>query len=199
VPFKPFTFYFSPLTQFQRTGAQVAPGQILAFKKNETGPLFLIEKLYRLDVRPSFLAENAKREGSTFSLGAWYWTHGSKSDRYSVYGKYFFNGRYGAQLSIGGDRNVGLIEYYGFFLYNVLRPHGKSPLAVQAGVGPYFPRQELGSPGYTYTLAAAYNLGPDLSVIGSLWYLNFKSKFPPFGFTKSSTTARYSIGVGYSF
>jgi hypothetical protein len=166
-------------------------------KANDVGPLVLVEKLYRLDQRETFLKTG--KPGSTFSLGAWYWYHSSTTDRYSIYGKYFFDNRYGAQLSIGGDSHVGLNEYYGFFLYNALRSNDKNKIAIQVGVGPYLPRTSTGNLGYTATAAAAYTLTPDTSVILSLWYVNFEQKFPQFGFNRTSTTLRYTVGVGYSF
>ena len=195
--FKPFTLFFSPYTLFQRTGARTGAGQIFSFKSNDSGPLILVEKLYRLDQRETFLKTG--RPGSTFSLGAWYWYHNSNTDRFSLYGKYFLNNRYGLQGSFGGDTHIGLTEYYGFFLYNVLRTNAKQKVAVQAGVGPYLPRTSAGDLGYTATGAAAYNISPELSAVASLWYINYRQKFSQFGFDKTSTTVRYTFGVGYSF
>lgn len=195
--FKPFTVFFSPDTLFQRTGARTSGGQIIRYKTNDTGPLVLVEKLYRLDQRETFLKTG--KSGSTVSIGAWYWYNSAKTDRLALYAKYFLNNKYGAQLSLGGDTHLGLSEYYGFFLYNVLRSNEKNKVAVQVGAGPYIPRTSLGDPGYTATAAVAYNISPTLSAIGSLWYVNYKQKFNQFGFQKTSTTARYTLGVGYSF
>lgn len=194
--FKPNTLFISPITTFQRTFASVKGGQIFANKTSDAGPMVLYEKLYRLDAgRPTFKGTG----GTSLSLGFWYWYHNSNVDRYAVYGKYFFNKSVGGQLSIGGDTNTGVNEYYGFVLYNVLRSKPKAPVGVQVGIGPYIPRTSLGSPGYTYTVAAAYNISDTVSIVGSIWSLNYKNKFPPFGFTKNSTTVRYTVGVGYSF
>ena len=199
--FKPFTLFFSPYTLFQRTYGQVGggsqSGDILSVKANDSGPLVLIEKLYRLDQREAF--QKTGKPGSTFSLGAWYWYHNSSIDRYSLYGKYFFNNRYGLQGSIGGDTHLGLSEYYGFFLYNALRTNARQKVGVQLGVGPYLPRTSSGNTGYTATGAVAYNLSPALSAVGSLWYINYKQKLQQFGFNKTSTTVRYTVGLGYSF
>lgn len=195
--FKPFTIFFSPYTLFQRTGARTGSGQIFSFKSNDSGPLVLIEKLYRLDQRETF--QKTGKPGSTFSLGAWYWYHNNRVDRYSVYGKYFFNNRYGLQGSLGGDTHLGLSEYYGFFLYNALRTNATQKVGLQLGAGPYLPRTSAGNLGYNATGAAAYNISPDLSAVLSLWYINYKQKFQQFGFDKTSTTLRYTIGVGYSF
>lgn len=198
--FKPNTLFISPFTTFQRTGARVGTGaqggQIFAFKTNDAGPMVLYEKLYRLDAgRPTFKGTG----GSSLSLGLWYWYHNSAVDRYALYSKYFFNKSVGAQVSFGGDTHTGLNEYYGFLLYNLLRAKPKAPIGVQVGIGPYLPRTSLGNAGYTYTAAAAYNVSNTVSVVASIWSLNFKNKFPPFGFTKTSTTVRYTLGVGYSF
>lgn len=200
IVFKPNTLFISPITTFQRTGASVGTGaqagQIFSFKANDAGPLVLYEKLYRLDTpRPTFRG----KEGTSLSLGFWYWYHNSKFDRYAAYSKYFFNPRIGAQVSVGGDTHTGINEYYGFLLVNALRATRSNKVGVQVGVGPYIPRTSIGGSGITYTVAAAYNINSDLSVVGSLWYLNFKSKFPAFGFEQTSTTARYTVGVGYSF
>lgn len=200
IVFKPNTVFFSPLTTFQRTGASVGTGaqggQIFSFKASDAGPMALYEKLYRVDAgRPSYKG----REGASLSLGTWYWYHNNAVDRFAVYGKYFFNRGIGAQISVGGDTHTGVNEYYGFLLYNVVRSKPKLPVGVQVGVGPYFPRASLGGSGYTYTAAAAYSLSPDVSIVASLWYVNFKARFPTFGFSDTSTTARYTVGVGYSF
>jgi hypothetical protein len=199
--FKPFTVFFSPYTLFQRTYATVGSGgesgRVLSVKTNDAGPLVLFEKLYRLDQRETF--QKTGKAGSTFSLGTWYWYHNSKIDRYSVYGKYFFNNRYGLQGSIGGDTHLGLSEYYGFFLYNIVRSNDKNKVGVQIGAGPYLPRTSQGDVGYTGTAAAAYNLTSDVSLVASLWYVNYKQKFEQFGFDKTSTTVRYTVGAGYSF
>ena len=132
-------------------------------------------------------------------MGAWYWYHNGSTDRFSVYDKYFLNNRYGVQASLGGDTHLGLSEYYGFFLYNALRTNAHQKVGLQLGAGPYLPRTSAGDLGYTATGAVAYNISPELSAVGSLWYINYKQKFDQFGFDKTSTTVRYTMGAGYSF
>ncbi len=197
--FKSNTLIFSPVTTFQRAGAKVGTGaqggNIFSFKANEAGPMLVYEKLYRLDVRPTF----KKKEGTSLALGFWYWYHNNNVDRYAAFSKYFVNKSIGAQISIGGDTHTGVNEYYGFLLYNALRPKEKQPIGVQLGIGPYIPRTNLGSSGYTYTVSAAYNATSVVTVLASLWYVNYKAKFQTLGVENTSQTARYTVGVGYSF
>jgi hypothetical protein len=197
--FKPITVFFSPDTLFQRDFARVSGANIYSVQENDAGPLIGLEKLYLLDLRPTYIKTHPGSAGSSFTLGTWYWYNSSHLDRFAVYGKYFLNGRIGVQGSFGGDSHLGLYEYYGFVLYNALRATSTNKFAVQLGVGPYLPRQSLGNLGYNATAAVAYSVNSDLSVVASIWYVNFEQDFPTFGFNRNSSTVRYTVGVGYSF
>lgn len=206
--FRDLTVLFSPYTSFQRTFPSSGGGKIYQNKQTNAGPLVLFEKLYRLDQRETFLAKHP-HQGSTFTLGGYYWYNSASRDRLTVYGKYFPNSTVGIGLNLGGETHStnpaqggnpgGVTEYYGFVLINALRVTSKNNLAIQLGLGPYIPRSSIGNIGYTGSAAAAYRLGAYSTLVASLWYVDFKTKNQASGFSRNETTARVSVGVAYNF
>jgi hypothetical protein len=155
--FRALTVLVSPYTSFQRNFAVPGEGVIFQEKKTNVGPLILIEKLYRLDQRDTFQGAHP-RSGSTFTLGGYYWYNSKKTDRLTIYGKYFPNRQFGVEADIGGETRQGITEYYAFLLYNALHATAKNNLAIQVGIGPYIPRTSIGDVGYTGTVTAAYKI-----------------------------------------
>ena len=186
---RPIYIGINPYTLFQVSHSiQDAQTSAVATETgNAIGPLVVVEKTFRLE------------DPTSFSLGTWYWFNNSKTDRLGIYGKYGINSRIGVQGTIGGSTHTGFDEYYAFLLYNVLRGSAKLPLSAQVGVGPYIPRKGEGDAGYTGTIQASYAGKGNLSYNASLWYVKYNQNFPDLALKSNNTTARFSLGVGYTF
>lgn len=165
------------------------------------GTTVVVEKLFTLEgYRPRH------SNSSTASIGAWYWYHNSKTDRFSVYGKYFANSRVGGQLSVGGDSHLGLFEYYALLLYNAKKITPTSPLAIQLGIGPYLSRRSGrtdtfsgGDPGVTGIVDLTYMPGGNrrVSYTGEVWYVNYHAPARDLGISTTDSLLRFYAGINY--
>lgn len=163
------------------------------------GTTLLAEKLYFL--RPN----RNKGQYSSATVGAWYWYHNSKIDRFSLYGKYFFDNRLGLQVNIGGDTHLGFFDYYLMALLNVNNPTKKAPVVVQIGAGPYFNRRNGrddsfsgGDTGFAALIGIGY--APKKSPISysaELRYINYRAPAQELGLSTTDSLLRAYVGVNY--
>ena len=167
------------------------------------GTTLLAEKLYFL--RPN----RNKGQFSSATVGAWYWYHNSKIDRFSLYGKYFFDNRLGLQANVGGDTHLGFFDYYLMAMLNLnnatQKATDKTPVAVQIGIGPYFNRRSGrddtfsgGDTGFAALIGIGY--APKKSPISysaELRYINYRAPAQEFGLSTTDSLLRAYVGVNY--
>jgi len=206
-PYRTSYFQFSPYTSFQFVNTLPGPppggtGNFHTSTQTAVGPLFLYEK--KLIIKRSTVT-GAAGEGyptSTVSLGAWYWigayTGGSVHQIATVYSHYELNPHLSLEADAGADPTLGFNEYYGFVMGSSVLGGRTSKWSADLGVGPYFPRREVGNTGYTATGTLAYRTSDRVSIDATYWYVNYKVSNQTIGLSTTNGLTRISLALAYA-